>query len=53
MPQCAERGQPRIPQVVVNSGSVAGLAGFDRFYLWYGIDMRLSPKVKATVSLPN
>lgn len=53
MPQRAECGQPRIPQIVVQRRRVAGFAGLDGFYLWYGIDTRLSPKVKANVSLPN
>lgn len=52
MPQCAERGQPCFPQVLAK-GSVAGFPGFDGFYLWYGINRRLSPEVKANVSLPN
>ncbi|MGB6552332.1 MAG: hypothetical protein WBE78_02495 [Candidatus Binataceae bacterium] len=53
MPQRAKGGQPRFPQVVVKRRRVSGLAGFDGFYLWYGIDTRLSPRVKANVSLPN
>jgi len=53
VPQRAERGQPRIPQIVVKRRSVSGFPNFDGFYLWYGIDTRLSPKVKANVSLPN
>lgn len=53
MPQRAKGGQPRFPQVVVKRRRVSGLAGFDGFYLWYGVDTRLSPRVKANVSLPN
>lgn len=53
MAQCAERGEPRIPQVLAKRRRVAGFSGFDRFYFWNGINTRLSPKVKASVSLPN
>ncbi|HUY26368.1 MAG TPA: hypothetical protein VMV27_03020 [Candidatus Binataceae bacterium] len=49
----AKRGEPRFPLGAFQGGSVAGLAGFDGFYLWYGIDVCLSPKVKADHSLPN
>ncbi len=53
MPQRSKRSQPRFPQIVVKRGRVAGFSGFDGFYLWYGINKRLSPEVKASVSLPN